>query len=66
MDKEERFFISSDNSGHNYLIPLDRRVQWLKFLDIPEEDERSWDVPDWARRLEGEMLTFSNPIVMAD
>ena len=56
----QRFEIVSDNSGHEYYIPIERYNDWASFMMIDEDDERSWEVPDFAVRIEGG-LTFTNP-----
>ena len=61
MNKEQRFFVSSDASGHDYLVPVDRYTEWWAWRDISEDDERSWDVPDYAKHIDGGTLTFSDP-----
>ena len=43
-----KFFLSQDESCHWYVIPALHREKWEAFLDIPEDDERSWDAPEWA------------------
>jgi hypothetical protein len=55
-----RYRIVGDYSGHNYYIPAERSEDWNKFTQIPENDERSWDVPDWAVRIDGR-FTFTDP-----
>ena len=47
------FFPARDNDGHWYLIPEANREEWDRFLNIPEDDQRSWDVPDFAESLGG-------------
>jgi hypothetical protein len=56
-----RFFIGHDQSGHEYLVPLGRIHAWRDWCAIDEDDERSWDVPDFARRIDGGALTFTDP-----
>jgi hypothetical protein len=58
-----RFCLDRDNDGHWYIIPADKVKAWAVFLSIPEDDERSWDVPDWAQRINGSpsRITFENP-----
>ncbi|MEM9745041.1 MAG: hypothetical protein AAF918_20375 [Pseudomonadota bacterium] len=51
------FMMVQDNSCHWYLIPAEYLEAWDDFLDIPEDDERSWNVPDWAREIDGPHLT---------
>jgi hypothetical protein len=58
-----RWFIGHDCSGHTYLVPLARAAEWEAFCELPEDDERSWDVPAWAGRLDGRRLTFTDPQV---
>lgn len=43
-----KYFLDQDESCHWYVIPAQYRKEWEDFLDIPEDDERSWDVPGWA------------------
>lgn len=57
----ERFFIGSDQSGHEYLVPCNLKPEWYEWSDIPEDDERSWDVPVFAERIDGGCLTFTDP-----
>lgn len=58
----ERHFIGSDCSGHHYLVPMSKRKQWLEWVSIPEEDERAWEAPDYAGRIDGGgLLTFAEP-----
>jgi hypothetical protein len=58
-----RWFIGHDCSGHQYLIPEAREAEWGAFCEIPEDDERSWEVPDWAVRIDGGQLTFCFPYI---
>jgi len=58
---EDRYFIGADCSGHTYLVPMSKRQQWYEWADIPEEDERAWEVPDFAKRIDGGRLTFAAP-----
>jgi len=62
--KVEQWFVDSDNDGHWYLVPVAHRAEWEQFLDLPESDERSWDVPEWAVALVGgpqQLESFENP-----
>lgn len=59
--KTERYFIGGDNSGHEYLVPVSKAKEWGEWTLIPEDDERSWDEPDYAERIDGGTLTFENP-----
>lgn len=55
------YFIGADDSGHRYLVPLNRRHEWLAWCELPGDDPASWTEPDYAVRFEGELLTFEDP-----
>lgn len=59
----ERYFLSVDNDCHWYVIPESRRKEWDAWRDIDEDDEASWNVPDWALAVGGSptLVTFENP-----
>lgn len=59
---ERRFFLSSDNDGYSYVVPVDNREQWYEFTALDESDPRSWDIPYFAVLVEGD-FTFSEPFV---
>ena len=49
----EEYMAVKDNDTHRYQIPRSKKEEWDAFLEIPEDDERSWDVPEWAERIDG-------------
>lgn len=51
-----RFFLAHDDSGHRYVVPVERRDEWEAWQEDRETDE----APDYARRVEGG-LTFTDP-----
>ncbi len=55
-----RYRIVGDNSGHEYFIPADKSDDWNKWAEIDEDDERSWDAPSYATRIDGR-FTFADP-----
>ncbi len=58
----ERFFLSQDNSSHWYLVPVSQDILWEQWRNIPEDDERSWVEPEFAKRIDGpHRLTFTDP-----
>jgi hypothetical protein len=61
--KPERFFLSQDHSCHWYLVPATKAKAWEKWLSLDSDDERSWDAPDFARRIDGHPsgITFTDP-----
>ena len=57
--------LAQDNSSHWYVIPASREIDWEAFCDIPEDDERGWDVPSWAIAVGGSyaQVTFRDWVV---
>lgn len=62
--ENKKYFMDQDNSGHNYIIEASRRNEWESWLGIDEDDEESWNVPDFARGIDGiSEIEFENPSV---
>lgn len=55
--KTDRYIEVFDNDSHRYQIPWSKIEEWHNFVEIPEDDERSWDVPDFAERIDGQPVT---------
>lgn len=58
---DERFYLSQDGAGDDwYVIPVSKKQDWNKFCEIPEDDEASWDIPEWAVKVGGctSLVTF--------
>lgn len=53
LEGVEEYIAVKDNDTHRYQIPSSRKKDWEEFCEIPEDDERSWDVPEWAERIDG-------------
>ena len=51
-----KYCLVSDDSGHDYVIPTDKRNEWYE-LDL--EDDTF--IPEWAVMVEGG-LEFENPV----
>jgi hypothetical protein len=62
---DHRFFLSTDGSGHWYVVPLAREAEWDAWRDIAEDDERGWEVPEFARPVGGtpRLVTFTDPVI---
>jgi len=59
---EERFFISSDNDGHCYIVPLPKATEWQEWVDLDDDDERKWTAPEYAMGVDDpSTVTFTNP-----
>lgn len=65
MTTKARYFIGSDNSGHKYVVPAEQHEAWSEWANLPEDDERAWEAPEYATRIPGalSLLTFSDPVV---
>ncbi len=61
--KSARYFLGSDNSSHWYLVPVAHRKDWEAWTNLDEDDEASWEAPDFAVRLGGHLsqVTFADP-----
>lgn len=60
---DRRYFIGSDNSGHKYLVPVSIMDEWTEWSNLSEDDERSWEPPAEAVRIDGSLVTFCRPEV---
>lgn len=56
----QRYFVGHDNSGHDYLVPVERRDEFWAWAELPEDDEAGWETPDYATMIGG-VLTFTDP-----
>lgn len=63
--KARRWFIGTDQSSHHYLVPCERLSDWDAYVSLPESDESSWTVPDFAIPFDGPInaLEFCLPTV---
>jgi len=63
MTNHKKYILAQDNSCHWYLIPFENKVEFDEWLEIDEDDERSWTPPEFAKEIGGwHKLTFENPI----
>jgi hypothetical protein len=60
----KRFFLSSDNDGHWYLVPVEILPEWDRWCNLDADDEASWTPPEGAQRIGGSpsRVSFENPI----
>ena len=52
-----KYCLVSDDSGHDYVIPSDKRTEWYDF-DFSDYD---FNLPDYAELVEGGDLDFYSP-----
>ena len=59
----EQYFMSTDGSGHWYLVPVRKATAWSKWAGVDEDNPKAWEVPGYAQALKGgpENVTFSDP-----
>lgn len=50
----KRCFLSTDCSGHWYIVDASKRKEWEEWTAIDEDDERAWDAPDYAIAVGGD------------
>ncbi len=48
-----KFFLGRDGDSHWFIIPVERREEWEKWVIIPEDDPSGWDVPEFAQEVGG-------------
>lgn len=53
----KKYCLVVDDSGHDYVIPAERKFEWYRLLDLPEEE---FDLPNWAKMVGGG-LEFESP-----
>ena len=50
---------TTDDNGHRYVIPLEERHNWHHWVAaVSEDDPKSWDVPEYAVRVDGGDVIF--------
>lgn len=52
-----KYCLVSDDDGHDYVIPADKRDEWNRLID----DEMN-EAPDWAYMISVAALTFEMPL----
>lgn len=62
MPDPKRYFLARDNSCHWYLVENAHRGEWDQWLELDEDDERGWNTPDFATRIDHpSRVTFVDP-----
>jgi len=46
-NEKDEYIEAFDNDGHRFAIPRSKRDEWYKWCEIPSDDEKSWEVPDF-------------------
>lgn len=60
---KKRYYIDCDNSGHYYLVPVNKKEEFKVWSNLDDEDEASWEAPAWVIDINGcpSQVTFTNP-----
>ena len=61
----QRYFLSADEDGHWFVVPLDKTQEWHKWRDLDQDSEEAWEPPAWASPVDGNpsRVTFENPLL---
>lgn len=49
-----KYYLATDNDCHWYVIPLTKRKEWDEWCEIPSDDERAWEPPEFAVPVNGD------------
>jgi len=57
-----RYFLTTDNDSHWYVVPVAMRAEWETWTEIDSDDERAWTPPSWAKQVGGSptRITFTD------
>lgn len=44
------------------MVDLKFEKEWDEWSNLLEDDERSWETPEFAKEVEGERITFTDPL----
>ena len=49
LDEAPRYFLDPSNNCHWFVIPCANKKEWNEWLSLPDDDERGWTAPTFAR-----------------
>ena len=58
--QKPRFKFTSDDDGHDYIIPTDKQNEWDEYLDLIYNRGEYPERPDWAISVNPSCVTFEN------
>lgn len=58
-DSATEYVEAFDSNSHRYIIPADKRSEWEEWCEISYDDERSWEEPSFAKRIDGATIVFT-------
>lgn len=56
--KRIKYCLDQDNDCHWYCMPVSKKEEWSKFLELNPDDEESWNVPEWAEPIDFPDFSF--------
>ena len=48
---EKEYFLAQDQSFHWFIVDAQYEKEWDEWRELDEDDERSWEAPDFAEML---------------
>lgn len=58
--QKPRFKFTSDDDGHDYIIPVDKQNEWEEYLDLIYNKNEYPEHPIWAIQVNPSCVTFEN------
>ena len=49
----KEYFFDQDRSSHWYIVESDHREEWDKWCGLDEDNEESWEPPEFAKAVGG-------------
>jgi hypothetical protein len=60
--ENKRYFFDRDNDGHWYMLPYDKRGEWMNFLQIPENEiQNDNEYREYMIGYDINRISFENP-----
>ena len=62
------YILVKDNDAHYFVIPYNELQKWDAWRNLDPDDEKSWDVPDFAEEVGGSpsLVRFESYKIMRD
>lgn len=60
-ETQQTYFLAQDRDCHWFVVPTAYQAEWAAWCNLDDDDEASWDVPDWAESIGGgpSLVTFT-------
>lgn len=60
LSDKTRYRLTSDDDGHDFIIPADKLEEWNKYLDLTYNKGQYPDEPKWATQVNPSRISFEN------